>query len=116
MNYTFLKTQTLRERKIAIKKALVSTSTRTILLAIVVIVGILHISQISSISTTGYDVSKLQKQALQLERELNSIEYQIALNRSMESIEKRLAAMEFTSVDTVAYVHGSSLNAVVAQR
>ena len=107
MNYTFLKTQTLRERKIAIKKALVSTSTRTILLAIVVIVGILHISQISSISTTGYDVSKLQKQALQLERELNSIEYQIALNRSMESIEKRLAAMEFTSVDTVAYVHGS---------
>ena len=116
MKHKFLKTQTMRQRKMAIKKALVSTTARGVLLAIIVFVGVLHISQISNISTTGYDVSNLQKQAIELERDLNKIEYQIALNRSMESIEKRLAAMEFTNVESVAYVHGASLNGVVAQR
>lgn len=116
MKHKFLKTQTMRERKMAIKKALVSTTARMILTLVISIVGVLHISQISSISTTGYDVSNLQKQVTELEREINKIEYKIAVNRSMESIESRLAKMNFTNIDTVAYVPSGSLSPVVAQR
>ncbi len=116
MTHKFLKTETMREKRQAVKKILLSSATRSVLMMIILVVGILHVVQISNVSTRGYDVSALERKVTLMERELDKIEYEIAMNRTMESIEGRLAANDFAQVTNARYVHAGALQTVVAQR
>lgn len=97
------KKQTLRQKKIAIKKLIFSTAFRGLISVFVFIFGILYVVQISSVSTTGYDMSSLQKEILSLERENEGLEFKIAQYRSMNSVQERLQEMNLVVADNVEY-------------
>lgn len=95
--------QTIREKKIAMKRIVLSNSFRIALLFVVAIFGVLYVVNTSAVSTKGYDISDLEKQLVNLERENQRLEFDIAKNRSMQSIQTRLENMDLILAENVEY-------------
>ena len=72
---------------------MLSASFRAGLLVVICAVGILYVLQTSSISTKGYKISELGKQVQNLKQENERLEFSIATNRSMQSIQERLKVL-----------------------
>lgn len=108
------KKQTLRQKKLALRKLIFSASFRVVLLSVIVFFGILYIVQMSSVSTKGFVISDLQKEVQLLEQETQQLNVKIAQYRSMNSIQERLKDMNLVSVNTVEYV--TPVGTAVARR
>ena len=100
---THKKKQTMREKRLAIKKLFMNTTFRVGLSVLIGVFGIMYVAQTSSVSTKGYDINDLQRKITNLERENDRLGYQIAQNRSMQSIQARLAGMDLVAADDVEY-------------
>ncbi|MBU0597004.1 hypothetical protein KJ641_02540 [Patescibacteria group bacterium] len=98
------KQETRRERKLAVKKWMVSTSFRVSLLVMIGIFGLLYIIQMSSVSTKGFTISELQQDIQSLENETRALSVQIAEHRSMASIQDRLSGMNLVAAGNIEYV------------
>jgi len=70
-----------------------------------------HVVKMSSISTQGYEISKLQKQIQILEEEKQRVDVDIARLSSMEYIQTKVVQMAFVPIEKPQYmtVHGSSV-------
>jgi cell division protein FtsB len=106
--------QTCREKRMAIKRWIVSTSFKTGLMGMIAVFGVLYIMQMSSVSTKGFAISDLQKQVQTLENETRSLEVEISQYRSMGSIQERLKNMDLVAVGEIEYV--TPVGTVVARR
>jgi len=103
-----------RQRKIAMRKWFFSAACRGILACTIILFGVLYVIQTSAISTAGYDIRDLERQKVELQRENQRIEYDIAKYRSMESIQARLAGMNMVPANDVQYV--AMVGTAVARR
>ena len=108
------KQQTRRERRLAVKRWLVSTTFRVGLLAVMGVFGVLYVIQMSSVSTKGFIISDLQKEMQTLENETRALDVEIAKHRSMASIQARLKDMDLVAANYVEYI--TQVGSVVARR
>lgn len=106
--------RTRREKKMAFKHWLLSSSCRIFLLLLVSIVGLLFVWQTSSASTKGYTINNLEKQVRSLEQENQKLEFEIAKQRSLQSITERLPQTGLVAVDGMHYA--TLLDTAVALR
>jgi cell division protein FtsL len=97
------KKQTMREKKKAMKRLILSNTFRVILAVFVFSFGVLYVVNTSSISTKGYDMSDLEKQITSLERENQRLEFKIANYSSMQSIQERLKDMDLVTAENIEY-------------
>ena len=97
------KTQTLRDKRMALRKWMVGTSCRMLLVGVIGVFGVLYIAQTSAISTKGFVMSDLQQQVQLLEQESRALSVDIAEHRSMHSIQERLDGMGFVAATQVEY-------------
>ncbi len=106
--------QTMRQRRLALKRMFLSTTFRFTALLFMLVFGVLYVMQTSSVSTKGYDINELQRQITKLEQDNQRLEFEIATNRSMQSIQQRLSGMDLVAVDTMEY--GTLVGTAVARR
>lgn len=98
------KKQTLREKRDAIKRVMISTSFRAGLLVTAIALLVLDVVQVSAVSTKGYDISDYKRDIRQLEQENEKLDVSIARYRSMQSIQERMQALELEDVGTPQFV------------
>jgi hypothetical protein len=98
------KKPTIREKELAMKRIILSTSFRVILSVSFLFFGILYVANISSMSTKGYDITDLKKQITGLERDNQKLEFHIATYRSMQSIQDRLSGTDLVAADNIEYM------------
>jgi len=93
---------------------MVSATFRMGLVVFIVLFGFLYIWQTNSISTKGYELSDLEQQIKQLERENRKLDVHVAEYSSMQNIQERLGGMNLVSADNIEYV--TLVGTAVAQR
>ncbi len=98
-------TPTLRQKKQAIQRWIVSTSCRCVMLGMVVLFGFLYILETNAVSTKGYEISDLERQVESLQQEQQRVAVQIAQYQSMKSIEERMVGMNLVAAADVQYVN-----------
>lgn len=108
MNAFLRQFPTMRQEKIATKNYFFGNSFRLFLLALVVVMGVMYVFQTSTVSTRGYEMSDLKAQVQKLERDNQSLQFQIANYRSMQSIEKRLKDSNLVVADNIQYINLNS--------
>jgi len=94
----------MRQRKMAVRQWLLSTSFRAGLLVVIAFFGIMYVAQTSSASTKGYEIRDIEKQLQTLEQENQKLEFEIATHRSMQSIQSRLQNTNLVVADNMEYV------------
>lgn len=104
MNAYLKKKPTLREKRLAVQRWLVGTTFRGLLLSCIIVFGILYLFKVNTVSTQGFVISDLERKIVDLGRENKKLDVEIASQRSMYSIEKRLDKMELVYVDNMIYV------------
>ena len=114
MNNFTNKKQTLRQKKLAMKKWLFSATCRTLLIVFVAVFGVMYLVQTSSVSSMGYELSDLESRVQELERETQRLDVEISQHRSIQSIQDRLKDMDMVRAESVEYV--DAREAVVARR
>ncbi len=82
-----------------------STSVRLLVLFIFVIGSLLYVLQTSAVSTTGYEITAMQKQIQSLKQENQRVQFDIATHRSMKSIQARLSGLRMVAADEVEYIN-----------
>lgn len=95
--------QTLKEKKVSIKKVLNNTKFRIFLGFFILTFAVLGSLNMSAMSTKGYDIAELQKQITMLERENQRVELKIAEYSSMQSIQERLGKSDLVVADNIEY-------------
>lgn len=106
--------KTLGEKRMIMKRLLLSNTFRVCLIVFVLFFGVLHVVNLSTMSTKGYDMTELQKQITMLERENQKLEIKIAKYSSMQSIQERLDGMKMVSADNIEY--STIIGTAVARR
>jgi len=95
---------TLREKKCAWQEMLLGKTCRIFCLIFVVVFGLLYVLKVSTLSAKGCEITDLEKQIQTLQNENQKLEFEIATNRSMKSIEERLKSMNLVVADKIEYV------------
>jgi len=85
------------------KRLFLNNTFRMVLAVFVFAFGILYVVNISSISTKGYDMTDLQKQITELERENQKLDFKIAKYSSMQSIQDRMKDMDLVAAENIEY-------------
>lgn len=101
---TYQPKQTRREKKLELKRMLLSSSFRAGLIVFVSVFGILYVMQTTEVSTKGYVINDLEKQVHLLKQETRKLEVEIAKNSSMQSIQSRLINTDLVSIAQVEYI------------
>ncbi len=96
--------QTMRQKKLEMRKFFFTTSFRIGLLACIAILGVLNVVQIARISTTGYQVNDLQQTIQSLKQEHKKIEVAIATYQSLEHIQTRVQTLNMVPVTERTYI------------
>ncbi|PIZ95704.1 MAG: hypothetical protein COX81_00320 [Candidatus Magasanikbacteria bacterium CG_4_10_14_0_2_um_filter_37_12] len=104
MNAYLIQKPTLRQKKQAVQKWLVSRSFRAILIMLMVVFGVLYLFQTNAVSTKGFDISHLEKQIVELERETRKLDVKIAEYRSINSVQERLSTLNLVATNSVEYL------------
>ena len=98
------KKQTIREKRMIMKRLVLSNYFRYGFAIFIFFFSVSHIINLSVMSTKGYDITDLQKQITVLERENQKLEFKIAKNSSMSSIQERMNGMNMVAADKVEYM------------
>jgi hypothetical protein len=91
-----------------------SAPCKIFLACLILAVGGWYIVKISAISATGYDLAALEEDIEELTRENQRLQFEIAKQQSMASIEARLPALQLVAVDGVEYLDAGG--AIVARK
>lgn len=113
-SYTAQQETTRRELYTTAKAWLPTTTLRLLFLLIFSICGLLYVIETSAVSTTGYEITAIQKQINNLEQENQRLQFDIATHRSMKSIQERLRSLNLVAVADAEYINGSRMT--VARR
>ena len=105
MNAYFKQKQTLRQKKQSLQKLFISRTFRATLCAVMVVSSMMYLFQTNAVSQKGFELSDLQRQVIELERETQRLDVAISSHRSMISIQERLADMGLVRADHVEYIN-----------
>lgn len=94
----------MREKREKLQQFARGTSFRVGLIVLVVVLVVLDVMQTSTVSTKGYEISQLQQDIRELQQETGKLDYEIAKNRSMESIQARLGNLDLVEADTAEFL------------
>lgn len=78
------------------------------LLAMLALFGVLYLFQVSSLSTRGYEMRKLEKQAQELEAHMKQLQLEAAEQKSIQNIEAGVRTLNMIPSGRVEYVSGGS--------
>lgn len=106
--------QTLGEKTMMMKHLFLSQTFRVFLLVFILFFGLLHVINLSNMSTKGYDMTELQKTITALERENQKLDFKIAKFSSMQSIQERLSGIGMVAAENVEYA--TIMSSAVARR
>ena len=104
MNAYLKKKPTLREKRRAVQTWLVSTTFRSMLLVAIMVFGVLYLFKVNTVSSQGFVITDLQDQIVELERENQRLDVQIASYRSMNSLEARPEGTDLVVASDIVYV------------
>jgi len=110
----FVNYSSKREKKMQWRKKFFNSSVSVGIFCIGIVFGVMYIVQTNSISTKGYEMSDLEDQITLLEQDNQKLEFQIASNKSMKSIQTRLSGTELVAADS--YQYGSLVGTAMAMR
>ncbi|OGH66407.1 MAG: hypothetical protein A3B90_00135 [Candidatus Magasanikbacteria bacterium RIFCSPHIGHO2_02_FULL_41_13] len=100
MNYaTYHDNLITEKRKRELPPFLSSNIFRIFLTLLAFVLLILYVVRLSTVSVKGYDISALQKQVKILQDEENKLQFEIAKNGSMQSIQNRLKTVQFVPAE-----------------
>ncbi|MBT3538723.1 hypothetical protein HOF40_00555 [Candidatus Parcubacteria bacterium] len=114
MNAYSKKKQTLRQKKEAVRKVLVSTTFRSALCVLTIMFGFMYVWQTNTVSTKGYQITDLERQVQGLEYETRKLDVDIAQYKSMQNLQERLSGTSLVAVTDVDYM--TVMNSAVAKR
>lgn len=103
-----------REIKMQWRKRFLNSSVSLAVFFVGILFGIMYIMQTNSISTKGYEMNELENKITLLEQENQKIQFHLASNKSMQSIQQRLAGTELVVADNFQY--GSLVGTAMAMR
>ncbi len=103
MNAYLKKKPTLREKRQAVKRVVVSKTFRGFLVASTLVFGVLYLFKINTVSAHGFVISELETKLVELERENKKLDVQIASHRSVQSIEARLGGLGLVVAGDIQY-------------
>lgn len=106
--------KTIGEKRIGARRLFLNKAFRVFLSVFILVFGVLHVINLSTMSTKGYDMTALQKQITGLGRENQKLEFKIAKHSSMQNIQERLDSMNMVVVENVEYA--TLIGTVVARR
>jgi hypothetical protein len=92
--------KTIKQKKEKAWRFMLSFTFRVGLIVFVCVIGVFYVGHMSSASTKGYTLSKLQIEIKELEHKNQRLSYEISQYRSMVSIEERLDTMDFIAMGT----------------
>ncbi len=95
----------IKQERMDYSKLFQSITFRVFLTILCLVLLVVYVVRISTISVKGYDISALQKQARELQDENQKLEFQIAQNASMQSIQQRLKTIQFVPADKTEFVN-----------
>ena len=103
--------QTLRQKKQAVQHFMVGTSFRIGMLVLTGVLMTCHVLKMSSVSTQGYQITKLQQEIQSLEQENQLVDIDIARLSSMNHIEEKVKDMQFVPIEKPVFVtvHGADV-------
>lgn len=100
MNYAMYSDNRMNAKHNKNVSALLSSHSFRIFLTILTFVLlIVYVMGLSRVSIKGYDISALQKQVKVLQEDDNKLQFEIAKNGSMQSIQGRLKNVQFVPVE-----------------
>lgn len=108
------KKQTLRQKKLAVKKYMLSKTCKTSLILFIFAFGLMYLLQTNAVSSKGFELSDLEIRAEELKRETQKLEVEISKYRSIQSIQERLQDMDMVAADNMEYLNNK--DAVVVRR
>ncbi len=76
--------------------------------------SVLYIIEMTKMSTTGFEITELQRQVEALEKENQRLDVDIASYRSLARVQERLKEKNFVVAEQVVYIRGTQ--SVVARR
>jgi hypothetical protein len=97
-------TQTMRERKLAMKQWFFSQAFRSVLLCSIIVLGILNVVQVTTASTSGYELTDLQREIQTLTHEYDRLQVKIAEKRSMVFVQEQIESYGFTEALAVDFL------------
>lgn len=104
---------TIKEKRQRAQAFFLGCTFRIGLLAFILVLGLMHVLQMSKNSTQGYALSALQNNLQQVSEEVQTIESDIALNQSMVSVKKRLAGSDFVPAQQISFLKEAPAFAVL---
>ncbi len=100
MNYAMYSENRIQQKNSREMPAFLSSNIFRIFLTVLAFgLLIFYVVRLSIVSVKGYDISALQKQVKVLQEEENKVQFEIAKNGSMQSIQDRLKSIEFVPVE-----------------
>lgn len=87
--------QQLKSKATPMNEVFSSIGFRVFLTLLVVVLLVLYVVRLATVSVKGYDISSLQTQVNTLQEENQRLEFEIAKNASMQSIQTRLKRIQF---------------------
>jgi len=100
MNYAMYSDNRMTAKQTGnMSRLLSSQSFRIFLTALTFVLLIVYVVGLSTVSIKGYDISALQKQVKVLQDDDNKLQFEIAKNGSMQSIQGRLKNVQFVPVE-----------------
>jgi cell division protein FtsL len=101
-----------KAKRLKWKKMFLSTTFRVVLLALIAAFGIIYLIEMNSISTSGYQISKLKNKINKLETKNRQLRVKIAQKKSLQSITKRVKKYDFIQADKIAYIETKDNKAI----
>ncbi len=86
------------------KRSLGPVSNTLILALILVLVGLLYLTQITKTSAYGFDIGELKEQKTELVKENQSLQVEAARLQALERIKRSEVAKNLNNADTVQFV------------
>jgi len=98
----------LAPKKLLANFQLTHKSYGVMMLALIVICGVLYLSQVNSLATKGYKVKDLENKVSHLESVNKKLQVEVTEMRSMANIEQRLVQLNMVPVGHVEYIKANS--------
>lgn len=99
-------------RTISLPQWLVGREIRTGLIMFVMFLSVAYVLRVNSAATRGYEAHALEKQIVELNANLQSLNIKIASAGSMVNIEKRLEGMDLVEAENVVRYNASAVVAM----
>ncbi|MEK7680984.1 MAG: hypothetical protein AAB348_02990 [Patescibacteria group bacterium] len=81
-----------------------SLAIRVVVVAVLFVVGVAYIVKTASSATSGYEMTKLEKQVVALENDIQKVQIEIADSSSIKNVQSRLVKLNMVPANGFKYL------------